>query len=970
LFDREQFTEKQAQAALDESQIGTAADLSRFGTAYGFIRLAAIDKVGFVKYQRRKSGDGRGMVIVRFIGVTSWQEVEECKRDMGFVFRQLDAIPLDDSPTPDALVPRELHYELQRNEMQREEMPVQMTRDWNTLIQVLTSLIAGTQVVVVGYDRLEDQLALVKSLWSLLPGPLARDLSFVTGALSLSNIKVRLVFAPLSPFPSMGRLLRHRSGERYTLSYYPPDQEGPEVAGRRACAKRYASLLYQGIEQDGWDKFSTLIQNIAVDPSARLDRPESFVEHVEQSLGPRLFRSRKKGGQVTPKELADALQCYYGQMSSEELEEYVIELLRYYGQRRLQSEDIRFLGELLPSLSQQGRLDALRVGQAATNICMADGLDLETARFLLDMVMAIFPCSNEQSPAHHQKVLCEFFIKLYQLGVQSSAPSLYALFQPYAGKISRQIIEQTFQTRVKPSKIRDTYWEKCLRDWSDRLSRTEPQASGEKAILKAALIALCKTLVTNLADDNPLQAVQEWSWLVSSKVLQAQEAVQLFPCQTIHAQKCSEKDRRDIATQILREIMSNKFAGVEPGLISTSSEFLKGSGFNITLQVLFNLYGNYSDILQGLLARCEQELADSDLFMRLCLFVLSRRPQLFDGDAARTLYKLAERERRSLDLLRKILRTAASNDGLSWEDIADPLLMLAHKLDVPDVFLTILEKIEGRFDEERIAEKVRMWCQKDCDSLLKTIQNSNLRKVTKQLINMVFWDSMPAAVSKEWLKFSIEFLPPLDKVREKNSQIFQELADQLWHDILNNDTDSMRIEFLRHLIRECTRIQDASVLIELNRMFEPFKQKLETYFRNYQIALEKENWLGNSQLQCIKSIRTLIQHLEEARCTQLAQITHEELLKASSTYLSQSYVQNLIPQTKALESALTFLNLWNRSRHAHLLQLLDEKSRQELSDTCERIQKALYGDGGFLRKKESDLKVILQEISQASSSRR
>jgi len=424
--------------------------------------------------------------------------------------------------------------------------------------------------------------------------------------------------------------------------------------------------------------------------------------------------------------------------------------------------------------------------------------------------------------------------------------------------------------------------------------------------MKAALITLCKTLVTNLANDDPLQAVQEWLWLVNSKVLQAQEAVKIFPCQTIHAQKCSEKDRRDIVKRILREIMSNKFAEVEPDLISTSAEFIKGSGFNITLQVLSNLYGNYSAILnynprsssQGLLAECEKELADSDLFMQLCLFVLNRRPQLFD------------------------------------------------------------------FDEERIAEKVRMWCQKDCDSLLKTIQNSNLKKVTKQLINMFFWDSMPAAVSEEWLKFSVEFLPPLDKVREKNSQIFQELAYQLWLD-MKKDTDLMRIKFLKHLIGECTRIQDASVLVELNREFEPFEQKLETFFRNYQIALE--NWLRNLQPQRINSIKTLIQHLEEDRCTQLAQITYKELLKASSP---ESYVQDLIAQIKALEYALTCLNLWNGIQHAHLLQQLDEKSRQELSDTCERIQKALYGDGGFLRKKESDLKVILQEISQALSSRR
>jgi len=244
-----------------------------------------------------------------------------------------------------------------------------------------------------------------------------------------------------------------------------------------------------------------------------------------------------------------------------------------------------------------------------------------------------------------------------------------------------------------------------------------------------------------------------------------------------------------------------------------------------------------------------------------------------------------------------------------------------------------------------------------------------LSKAAKQAATVAIWNSVPEAgmyveVSPVLLAFSVEFPPPT--APERGKQAFQKLAKQLWRGIQAEDkVVLMRIQWLKNLITECTRLRDASTLVILDRLFDAFMLRSQTYHQDYQRALKE---LTNASLwpQDREAAEALIQQLEAAQCLRLAQLTRTELAWWNLRS-PQAYVDELIAQITALEHALTILSWWNKDQHAPFLQKMDEKRRQQLLDACGRIQEALdkQAHRRALIGKTSYLEGVLKEIKQA-----
>lgn len=967
VFDKQLIPEEAAQAALAESNIGTAVDLRGFGTAYGVVRLASIDEdaVGVVRYRSRPSG--RGPVIVGFIGVASWREIEGCQRDIEFVFRRLDEqVPLDRSPTEEDLRPLELRYD-PRYDRPSSVAPLPSESE-GSLIEMLAGLMAGARVVAVGYDRLEDQLALVRQLWGLLPAALARDLSFVTNALSLPEVKARLVFATLAPLPSMGRLLRTSAGGEHSLIYDPPKESVVGSDDRKELIERYFEIATKGIEQYGWEEFSRLVQETAVHPSARLDVPESFVPSIEHKLGLELFHRRREDGQAASAEVVRALERYHQQMGLKELKACLNEVLDCLEQQKLSLEDWASLRELLPSWVERG-LDPLEFGRRVASVCASERVDLEAVEFFLDTVIEIFP-PYDRWGAGYREVLGRLLSELYRRGMRSRRTSLFALFEPYAAWLDPPLIEWVFKAQTgSVSGIRGSDWERILQDWSTRLGQLKSRSLQERAHLEAGLATLCGTLLGALADHDPLKAQHEWLWLLDSKLVPKQKVVEEFPHQGDRAQRYLPEQKRAIAKQLLNGVIDGRFAGVESDLLQSSWGFWCNSGLTNTARVFLWLLGGQPPQQAGLLANCEQELQDTPLFLRFCQFAVGRQPQLLDGDLAQHLDHLATREGIAHygDFLRKILGIASKAEFVAGAEVVEPLLSLAGKLQAADQFVALLEKAKGALGAEEVAQRIaRYWSTAPLEgrgALCRAVHASKLSREAKRATVEKVWMGIGYAggpqASDALLDLAIDY-PPSPAV----IPVQQKLARALWSSgQLAKGRDPRRVKWLTYLIVAAVRTQDASALVEIDRLlYRELKSHRDSYLLEYQQALRE--LLDRRALDQME-VERLGEVLESAGCFWLAHLTRTEL---SFRRTDSEYVHDLITRLFELEGSLAILERWNRQQHASCLQSIDEAQRQQLLDVCKSIQEILarqttarFSIGG----RSSWLQSVLKEIQDA-----
>lgn len=680
---------------------------TQFDSAFEFAFLHGEDEfLVFARHKRIRVA--RDEVVVSCYWLMAQKEWTTEPFSLGSVFAELNKVPLED-PGQFDLRPRTIVVDsgayrqsdvLANNRLLRQAE--------SALIGVTEGIALGLRYVVVGVNDLSEQLEFVDALRLLLPGSIARQISFLTAAPDLYGTSSDLVFATLAPNSDiMGRVLRKDGDALTSLVVYQPAVYQARLASNSHLL-HYRRLQEEAKSEFGKDSYYQTIlpqiQRVAISKTL-LSAPEMWVPMVDRSVGIDLFRRRYQNGRVTPSELLYHLESYGRSMPVKDVQAYAERALDLYLQGGYVASD----SARLKLVFAQNPVDLVLLGRHAQT--RFEEVNHEYQQIL--GMLTFFDALAAAKPGSATSEFNETMAQLVDVAVRECLVRqdawLYELVGRYVNYVEKRLIAASIEALPDGMVVnwRSGKWSKELHAW-----KQNKLDSSDAYTYRGVLVTVVKALMRRTIRREGLHAALDaWLWLIREEILDTIALLAVCPlgAEMIGTTKPTETERTVIVETLFREVLKGSFGQFDLRFRSKTNPFWNQAELKSAPDVMDAILGTKGPLTAEQMSGLFTELENRELYLMVFEQGVEKYPKIVTSRTVEDLGQIA-RSGKSADTaerLRRVTTVIANTVSHSSDpEVLRQLEKLASILHMDELRLKLVLLLPPQDGTKRVLEIV------------------------------------------------------------------------------------------------------------------------------------------------------------------------------------------------------------------------------------------------------------------------